>query len=127
MKRVTVILNGVSTSGTSNLQCRIGVGTVTTSGYTSTCTDIGGSNTTATSGYICSSGISAASVMSGVFVICLNSSNRYAVSGTITRSGIMMLLAGDVTLSGALDIVRITTVNGTDTFDAGSINILYEG
>jgi hypothetical protein len=127
VKRVTVILNGVSTSGTSNLQCRIGVGTVTTSGYTSTCTDIGGSNTTATSGYICSSGISAASVMSGVFVICLNSSNRYAVSGTITRSGIMMLLAGDVTLSGALDIVRITTVNGTDTFDAGSINILYEG
>jgi hypothetical protein len=127
IKRVTVILNGVSTSGTSNLQCRIGVGTVTTSGYTSTCTDIGGSNTTATSGYLCSSGISAASVMSGVFVICLNSSNRYAVSGTITRSGIMMLLAGDVTLSGALDIVRITTVLGTDTFDAGSVNILYEG
>jgi hypothetical protein len=29
-------------------------------------------------------------------------------------------------LGGALDRVRITTVNGTDTFDAGSINILYE-
>jgi hypothetical protein len=25
-----------------------------------------------------------------------------------------------------LDRVRITTTNGTDTFDAGSINILYE-
>lgn len=35
--------------------------------------------------------------------------------------------AGAVTLSGTLDRVRITTVNGTDTFDAGSINILYEG
>jgi len=32
-----------------------------------------------------------------------------------------------ISLSGTLDRVRITTVNGTDTFDAGSINILYEG
>ena len=30
------------------------------------------------------------------------------------------------TLSGALTTVRITTANGTDTFDAGSVNILYE-
>jgi len=35
-------------------------------------------------------------------------------------------LSGIKTLSGTLDRVRITTVNGTDTFDAGSINILYE-
>jgi hypothetical protein len=33
---------------------------------------------------------------------------------------------GSVSLGGTLDRVRITTVNGTDTFDAGSINILYE-
>ena len=33
---------------------------------------------------------------------------------------------GELKLAGALDRVRITTVNGTDTFDAGSINILYE-
>ena len=35
--------------------------------------------------------------------------------------------AGLKTLSGTLDRIRITTVNGTDTFDAGSINIMYEG
>jgi hypothetical protein len=34
---------------------------------------------------------------------------------------------GTIGLSGTLDRIRITTVNGTDTFDAGSINILYEG
>jgi hypothetical protein len=34
---------------------------------------------------------------------------------------------GDVTLSGTLDRVRITTVNGTDTFDAGTVNLLLEG
>jgi hypothetical protein len=33
---------------------------------------------------------------------------------------------GQGTLSGSLDRVVITTVNGTDTFDAGSINVLYE-
>jgi hypothetical protein len=34
--------------------------------------------------------------------------------------------SGISTLSGTLDRVRITTTNGTDTFDAGSINVLYE-
>jgi hypothetical protein len=34
--------------------------------------------------------------------------------------------AGAVTLAGVLDRVRITTVGGTDTFDAGSINLLWE-
>jgi hypothetical protein len=38
----------------------------------------------------------------------------------------MQYASGGVALGGALDRVRITTVNGTDTFDAGSINILYE-
>ncbi len=35
--------------------------------------------------------------------------------------------AGTKTLSATLDRVRITTTTGTDTFDAGTINILYEG
>jgi hypothetical protein len=34
---------------------------------------------------------------------------------------------GQVSLGGVLDRVRITTANGTDTFDAGTVNILYEG
>ena len=38
--------------------------------------------------------------------------------------GQLLLLAGGV--AGVLDRIRLTTVNGTDTFDAGSINILYE-
>lgn len=31
------------------------------------------------------------------------------------------------TLSATLDRVRLTTVNGTDTFDAGTASIIYEG
>jgi hypothetical protein len=35
--------------------------------------------------------------------------------------------AGRITLSAALDRIRLTTVNGSDTFDAGTVNIIYEG
>jgi hypothetical protein len=45
----------------------------------------------------------------------------------VRSAGIIGFGVGSLSLSGTLDRVRITTVNGTDTFDAGSINILYEG
>jgi hypothetical protein len=35
--------------------------------------------------------------------------------------------SGSISLAAALTAIRITTVNGTDTYNAGSINILYEG
>ena len=46
VKRITVMLNGVSTSGTSNLQIQIGSGSVTTSGYACYASNIDGSNAT---------------------------------------------------------------------------------
>jgi hypothetical protein len=53
--------------------------------------------------------------------------NSGAVYNNISRDTTNMQNgAGGVTLSGVLDRVIITTANGTDTFDAGSINILYE-
>ena len=33
--------------------------------------------------------------------------------------------AGRKSTSAAMTTVRITTVNGTDTFDAGAVNVLY--
>ena len=44
----------------------------------------------------------------------------YAVSGNGGAGG------GGISLAAALTAVRVTTVNGTDTFDLGSINIIYE-
>lgn len=43
-----------------------------------------------------------------------------------TSQNVQWIQSGDLLLSGTLDRVRITTANGTDTFDAGTINILYE-
>jgi hypothetical protein len=67
----------------------------------------------------------------GHILITNVSGNIFVASGVIgqnpTASNPNTASSGSVTLSGTLDRIRITTVNGTDTFDAGSINILYEG
>jgi hypothetical protein len=57
-------------------------------------------------------------------------SNTWCQQGSLgVQSGgnANFLSAGSLALGGTLDRVRLTTVNGTDTFDAGSINIMYEG
>jgi len=132
VKRITVMFSGVSTNGTSIIQIQVGSGSVTTSGYYSTAS-LGGVSSnggTITSGIALGYTNSAASVYTGVMVLSLLGSNTWLSSGTSTfeqASGYGYTYAGKTpALGGALDRVRITTANGTDTFDAGSINILYE-
>ena len=132
IKRITVMFNGVSTSGTSNLQVQIGSGSIDTSGYSSAAVQLqnsgtGNTLTTATSGFIVIGSNSAVSVFNGVNTFCLLGSNIWAGNGGLyNTAGVVNTGSGSKTLSGVLDRIRITTVNGTDTFDAGSINILYE-
>jgi hypothetical protein len=60
-------------------------------------------------------------------VISALSSNIWTELGSIARNdAVLFPSAGTKTLSGTLDRIRITTVNGTDLFDAGSVNIMYE-
>lgn len=130
-KRITVMFNGVSTNSTSNYQIQIGTGgTPTTSGYVSAGSQLysGTSTTTATSGYIVYANNASFSV-SGSLVLTNVSGNIWVASGTFANtvaSPCTLTTGGTVTLAGVLNMVRITTVNGTDTFDAGSINIMYE-
>jgi hypothetical protein len=132
VKRITVMFNGVSTNGTSNIQLQIGAGSVTTSGYASSC--VGGSTgnslsgATSTSGFLFVQELSAAFLNNGQAVLTLMGSNLWVMSSVSTTSTAAsgVIGSGNITLGGTLDRVRITTVNGTDTFDAGSINILYE-
>ena len=126
VKRITVMFNGVSTNGTSNYQIQIGSGSVTTTGYVSG-SAYSAVQTTITSGYIIAAGMAASDVLSGTMILTLIGSNSWTATGTNNVSGgVTRLCAGVGSIGGALDRVRITTVNGTDTFDAGSINILYE-
>jgi hypothetical protein len=132
VKRITVMFQGVSTSGTSNIQVQIGSGSVTTSGYVSSI--IGGSSgnaltgATATSGFLCVQQLAAAYLNNGQVVITSANTNLWVASSVMTTStgGAGSMAGGSITLGGTLDRIRITTVNGTDTFDAGSINIQYE-
>jgi len=135
VKRITVMFSGVSTNGTSLPMVQLGdSGGVETTGYTAGSsllgpTGIGTSNYT--TGFTFRTDALAAIVMDGFITINLfnSSTNTWVAGGTIygpTPSAYMTAVAGGKSLSAILDRVRITTVNGTDTFDAGSINILYE-
>jgi hypothetical protein len=128
VKRVTVLFSGVSASGTSNLLIQIGSGSFNTSGYSSGAT----SNvaTGSTIGFLLTSSNSAAYAANGQVMISSFGSNVWTSAGNLnpnTTNSVNASAGLSPTLSGTLDRVRITTVNGTDTFDAGSINILYEG
>jgi hypothetical protein len=53
---------------------------------------------------------------------------KWVYSGTLVRTDVTVMFTstGTKTLSQELDRLRLTTLNGIDTFDAGSINIQYE-
>ena len=132
-KRITVMLGNVSLSGNSNILIQIGSGSVVTSGYTSGATIAGATNSavglSSTDGYIIAIGGGAVNVYSGIATISLLSGTTWikAGSGALMNNTFGECGGGlSSALSGTLDRVRITTVNGTDTFDAGSINIMYE-
>jgi len=130
VKRVTVMFNGVSLSGTSHPLIQVGAGSVTSSGYVSTGNTFTQSSTTgglsSTAGFVIAVG-AAVSAFSGHMILTNISGNIWVSSHSGLNSTTNVCCGGgNISIGGTLDRVRITTVNGTDTFDAGSINILYE-
>ena len=125
VKRITVMFNGVSTSGTSLVQIQVGSGSVQTTGYISSAQQ-SSAVVSSTTGLVISSFNGAADIRIGAVVLTNISGNIWIMQGNTGQSTSTCACSGNVTLSSTLDRVVITTVNGTDTFDAGSINILYE-
>jgi hypothetical protein len=132
VKRITVMFSGVSTSGTSNIQVQLGdSGGIEVTGYAGSYggnsgTSIGGA-AYAGAGFVVTNAVTAASNIQGQLILSLIGSNAWVGTGNTARAdSYSSWTAGAKTLSDTLTQVRITTVNGTDTFDAGSINILYE-
>ena len=132
VKRITVMLNGVSTNGTSILHVQIGSGSISTTGYDSTVSASAAANNYISSAYgfvLTGPLTSASSVYKGVVTLVLLGSNTWIASSNISDSVYMLVNSagsGTKTLSGVLDRLRLTTGNGTDTFDAGSVNITWE-
>jgi hypothetical protein len=135
VKRITVVLSGVSTNaaGSSVWIAQLGnSGGIETSGYlASAAVTLASNNTGATSstaGFPLVASVINATTVSGLLTLINVSGNVWVASyaAHISNAASGLSGGGNKTLSGTLDRVRITTVNGTDTFDAGTINIIYE-
>lgn len=134
VKKITMTFSGVSTNGTSPVLVQIGPASgYANTGYSSTAsyTLAGGYTGVAfTTGFAITPIQAAADSNSGAITLFLvdSSTNTWAVfGGVIAGNGTgTTTTAGSKSLAGVLDRIQLTTVNGTDAFDAGKINILYE-
>ena len=133
-KRITLMFSGVSTSATSNWLIQLGTdsgientGYLGVSGFYGTSTN--GANYTTGFGLFISG---ADRVAHGTIVITQlsSSTNTWTCSGslgiTAGAAGFTCSSTGAKSLASILTQLRLTTVNGTDTFDAGTVNIMYE-
>lgn len=131
-KRITVMLSGVSTNGTSQPTIQIGSSAgITTTGYVTGTTSItSGANltTTYTNGWQFYSSLAANTITANLVLTLVDpATNTWTGSGLFYASiPSLIFMAGSKALPGTLDRIRLTTAGGTDTFDAGSVNILYE-
>src|SRR3990167_8930363 len=133
-KRITIQFVGVSSAGTSEVMIQLGdSGGFEATGYTSSTANITGSSAgqaASTTGFIVSAGGTAANVVHGALVLTLEDATNFTwVAMGITHmsnSGRVVMCSGTKSTSAALTQVRVTMINGTDEFDAGAINILYE-
>ena len=132
VKRVTILCSGISKSSTANFLFQLGdSGGIENTGYIGQGGGGASGNiflvVTSTSGFPTSGDASNASIVYGAIVFTNITGNTWISTGNFyTSIGYSTIVAGEKTLSSTLDRVRITTTNGTDTFDAGTINILYE-
>ncbi len=131
VKRITVTLDGISFAAAGAARLRIGTSSgLATTGYSTQTYAIQAAAATtsgnATDGIGFMTTGANAGTNSGHFVVTNLSGNTWICTQMISRSDSFLLFAtGSITLSASLD--RLSLVAITSTFDAGSINILYEG
>lgn len=130
-KRVTMMLSGVSANGTSPFLFQLGTsGGFQTSGYTTANTRIGASAVIAassTAGWQINSATAASTSRGAITFTRLDGNVWVGVATVASSEPAVSWSSGSINLGAALDRVRLTTVNGTDTFDGGTVNIMYEG
>ena len=128
-KQITVMLNGVSTNGTSPLIVQIGdAGGIESTGYNVEVFNAAATNHIS-SAFKITLGIIDANTYGGSLILNLQESSSFTwvAQGFIAdNSNAGFASGGFKSLSATLDRVRLTTQGGTDTFDAGNISISYQ-
>jgi hypothetical protein len=132
VERITVMISGLSGSAASDFLFQLGdSGGIEATGYTGAGSLVGGatSATNYTTGFGFAGGGTTAKVWQGAIRFTNITGNTWIADGVFGRSDAANTaqVGGSKALSDVLTQVRITHLNGTDTFDAGTINILYEG
>ena len=139
VKRITLTFDSVSTTtAAANLNyapvVRIGDSSgIQSTGYTSYTGRINGagagSDKGSGTGYELINSGAGSQIYTGQVVLSQSATNTWVINGIfsyIDSSGGSSILTGFKTLSSTLTQLQFTTVTGTDNFDAGTINIMYE-
>lgn len=131
-RRVTVALDSISTLSTGVPALRLGTSSsVENTGYTSSVSNIASTVATqvsATSGFELITTGAAAHLYTGLCQLINITGNIWVLSGTSHQgTANNQVFNGRKTLASVLTRVQLTTTAGTDQFDGGTINILYEG
>lgn len=131
VNRVTVILDGVSLSGSADFLIQLGTSSsYINSGYSSkSCamnfatSTIAGSS--ASNGFVVTRSL-ASNAYSGLVHIMRRTADAWVASGTLTdvSNDRLVSIAGDVGLGD--DLTRLRIIASSGTFDAGNVNIAYE-
>ena len=135
VKRITIMFFGVTTNGTSRPIIQLGdSGGIETSGYFGSVVEFIDAGAVladnVTDGFGLSDAWAGTRILNGAITLMLedDSEKTWVASGTpgLSDSARGMLMGGSKSLTATLDRVAITTTGGTDQFDLGAINILYE-
>jgi hypothetical protein len=131
VKKITVVTSAVSTNGTSGLLIQLGTsGGFVTTGYLGSADafNVAPTSTAVTNGFAIGDTVQAAGTSHAISVIANLTGDSWVFSSAGAQSNAVAstIGGGSITLAGALTQLRYTTIGGTNTFDAGSVNILYE-
>jgi hypothetical protein len=131
VKRITVMFSGVSLNSTADILVQLGdSGGIESTGYLGGGAYAANGNAVVGANYTTGFGLkvgAAAGIIYGHMVITNISGNIWVASssGGFSNAAASFSNGGNKTLSDVLTQIRITSTS-TDTFDAGTINILYE-
>jgi hypothetical protein len=128
VRRVSVHMSDVSLSSTATFLLQLGTsGGVEATGYSSVSFTPSNAYLAPTNGFSLCALSAAAQLWSGSFTLSLITGNTWVLSGGIgAPTNYIGCGAGSKALSGTLDRLRLTTSTGTDTFDAGVVNVFWE-
>lgn len=129
VRRLTVVISGISANGTSPILIRLGTsGGVVATGYSGSAWQGNTANAANSTGFLINPNTAAANNATFIAEIVFLTGTTWVMHGTGSYlSNVSLVGSGAVDIGGTLDRVRITATNGIDTFDAGTINIMYEG